>query len=943
MQKARPFKVALGLVFFTSGAGSQTLQQQLELSIQQFSEGNYPAAYWQFESMELDFGLEPEFLDHHFQSKILPVRGYAALLADRPTDALIYFDALLRSHQPTAGVRAFALYNAAIAQSQTGALAAAAQTFRVFQLSFPGSNEAALALLQEADLRANIGDHPEAEKLLDDFYQSEAQQTLRMQARLRALQLAGSTKNTERVLHILFETEWTVDSMPDIAVLSFAALSAGDLLLADGLYPEAIRAYRLTLPLEPLIEKQRERLRSTEAAVAQQSPYASSIWKSHSQQLLARLRNQVERLESIEDYTPGLYLRMGQAYLLQLRYHEAVILFRTVAQAEKFSVELRAEAHYRWALTLAEAKKWDAARDCASDFLTQYPEHSLANNTLFLVARTYQSQGFYSKAIDVLDQLIEKFPSDKQAPMWYFSRGYNYCALEQQAEARASYQTALAEFPESKLRLKTQLWHALSYFFDREYDTSLSELQSLLDSNDSHPLYPEIRYRIANVFYAQREYEAALQTIDSLIADFPEHSRFGEAHALRGDIYMGLGELTQAAHAFSKVPADEPRIYDYGVFQATKIYKALERYDLLRQHLQRYVDRDDAVVRPRVSEALYWIGWSLQQEGRTKDAFPIFEAALDRFGNDPQAYAVGSILTAYADLYRRAQRNGDAPSASFNSWLHLASEQALAAGQLTRFARIKAFIASQQRSQLSATSADATLLSIHRFVPLEAQDPDTLARVGIVLVDRGYDSADDYFEHLLTEYPQRFERAAAYHGKAKLAAQHMRFPEAQRWLLRFLEETPTHPLAAQARLLAAEVLTTQGLYAAASETLNEILALKEMRGRPHAKALAGLAQIESEQGNPKRAIPYWQRIYTLYRAYPELIAQAYWESAQLFSAIEDHIAARNTIEEMLRDARLRPFPSYAAAQAALPQIQSAAETQSQVVSNPIAEIQEAGL
>ena len=39
-------------------------------------------------------------------------------------------------------------------------------------------------------------------------------------------------------------------------------------------------------------------------------------------------------------------------------------------------------------------------------------------------------------------------------------------------------------------------------------------------------------------------------------------------------------------------------------------------------------------------------------------------------------------------------------------------------------------------------------------------------------------------------------------------------------------------------------------------------------------ALAGLARIETEQDHAKRAIPYWQRIYTLYRAYTELVVEA---------------------------------------------------------------------
>lgn len=919
--------VGVGALFFgVTLLPAQTLQEQLDQAVAAFGDGNYSSTYWQLEAMELDYGQEPEFLNRTFQSALLPVRGYAALLAERPTDSLIYFSELLSNYNPRPGVRAFALYNAAIAQTQVDALAAAAQTFKTFQETFPNSNEAALALLQEADLRAEIGDHAEAMEILNRFYESEAPLTLRMQARLRALQLAGSIDDSEQSQQILFETDWSIAAMPDIAVLSFAALDAGDLLLNDGLYKEAIRAYRLTLPRDILIEKQRERLEATKRALEEQVVFASSIWKSHSLQLIARLERQLERLESMEDYTPSLYLRSGQAYLLASRYREATILFRTVATDADFEKDIRAEAHYRWILALSDAELWSEARVVAQSFIETHPAHTLANSALFLIARAYQSENEFLEAIEVLDELIENFAADKQAARWLFTRGYNYCALERYGDARESFTIGLDRFPKSNLVEQTELWNSLTYFFERDYATSLQKLLALKEVTKGHPISPEVHFRIANVYYAERDYQTALDAADILIKKFPDHHRYAEAMALRGDIYMGLGQLPAAAFAFKEVPADDSQIYDYATFQAAKIYKALERYDLLREHLQAYIDRDDATDRPRVSEALYHIGWSLQQDARADEAFPLYEQALARFGNDPQARAVSSIISAYANLFKRSPQNTEQPS--FDTWLQENRERALAENKLTWYARLTLYTSQKQRRSIDAKTAEATLLSIHRFVPIEQQDPTTLAEVGIALSNRAYESADDYFEQLLNEYPKRFERAAAYYGKAQLAAKSDRLIEARKWLIRFLEETPTHPLAAEARLLAADVLTTQGLYEQATATLNDILQIKEMRGRPHASALAGLARIETELENPKRAIPYWQRIYTLYRAYPELIAKAYWESALLFEQLEDHIAARNTIEEMLRDERLHSNEFYPLAAAKLPALEEAARAQS---------------
>ncbi len=896
------------------------------MAVGAFTAGQYGEAYWQFETLEVDYGEEPEYLDPDFQRILHPVRGYAALMADRPTDALVEFTELLRQPDLSPGLRAFALYNAAIAQAQTQALSLAAHSFRSFQESFPNTREAGLALLQEAELCYEIGETDVALERLNGFYRSDAPATLRMQGRLRALQIAGESGRTELVQELLFTTDWQVSQMPDIAILTFAAIDAGDLLLGASQPEQAIRAYRLALPRESLLKQQAQRLQATRRLAEEEGVFASSIWKSHIRQLIGRLERQQSRLEQMEDYTPSLYLRSGQAYLLAGRHREARLLFREIAQDEAYTSEIRAEAHYRWTLALCEAEQWAKARETAHGFLEAHPGHALANAALFLIARAYQAEGRYSDAIAVLDELIVNFPKDKQAPRWYFTRGYNLCSLERPAEARECFETALASYPKSELHTQLALWSGLTWFFEKDYATALKQLERLREKSRKHPLYPEIQYRIANLHYALRDYKAAIRRADKLIKTFPDHHRVPEAQALRGDSLMGQGELIQAAAAFRQVPADDAQLYDYAVFQCAKIYRALERYDLLRTQLQSYVDREDAASRPRVSEALYWIGWSLQQEGRASEAFPLYEAALQRFGNRPEARAVGSILSAYATLYRR---NPDI-SSGFDRWLQDTSEQSLQTVELTWYARLTRFQAKRLEKSAGKASAEAAMLNIHRLVPIEQQDVACLAEIGILLAERGYDSADDYFEQILTCYPKRFERAAAYYGKARLAAKNSHLTQAQRWLARFLEETPTHPLAADARLLAADLFVREGRYALARTALDEVLQIKEMRGRPHARALATLARIESETGAPKRAIAYWQRIYTLYRAYPELLAPAYWQSALLFEELGDAVAARNTLKEMLADPRLKQDPLFEKAAAKLPALQAAAASQSEL-------------
>ena len=214
-----------------------------------------------------------------------------------------------------------------------------------------------------------------------------------------------------------------------------------------------------------------------ESALAQQSLFASSIWKSHSQQLVARLTRQLDLLENMADYTPGLYLRSGQAYLLGLRYREATILFRTVAQTPEFESDIRAEAHYRWILSLSEAKDWQGARDTAQLFLNEHPGHKLANSALFLIARAYQGEGQFLEAIAVLDELITTSPTTSKRLAGISPAATTSARWSDKAPPVTISNTALERFPKSSLVEQLKLWRGLTFFFERDYTASLDALK----------------------------------------------------------------------------------------------------------------------------------------------------------------------------------------------------------------------------------------------------------------------------------------------------------------------------------------------------------------------------------------------------------------------------------------------------------------------------------
>ena len=125
---------------------------------------------------------------------------------------------------------------------------------------------------------------------------------------------------------------------------------------------------------------------------------------------------------------------------------------------------------------------------------------------------------------------------------------------------------------------------------------------------------------------------------------------------------------------------------------------------------------------------------------------------------------------------------------------------------------------------------------------------------------------------------------------------------------RFRAESPQHPLAQRVNLLYADTLIRSSRHDAATEVLADLLRQRESRGRPHAEALLALSRNAEAAGKVERAIPYAQRVYNVYRAYPDLAAEAYWMSALQFERIGDPLAAYRTLDEMLADQQIQSLP-----------------------------------
>ncbi|MEC7235255.1 MAG: tetratricopeptide repeat protein, partial [Verrucomicrobiota bacterium] len=450
----------------------------------------------------------------------------------------------------------------------------------------------------------------------------------------------------------------------------------------------------------------------------------------------------------------------------------------------------------------------------------------------------------------------------------------------------------------------------------------LEALKVLAPTVKGGRLEPEVAYRIASTYYAMRDYESALSSINAYLNSYSQHTRTDEARVLLGDIEMGRGELATARAIFMEISPNAGNLFVYSAFQAGKILRAVAgaaenkvaRERLLSSHIehfQNYLNREDVPFKGRISEALYWIGWTHVERGEEDLARKIFEQALSLYGDDIDSGDVPTIIDAYARIEKRLLGvDKNEREARLKSWIEEEKAKAQQADRLTYLARLSLYL----QSMVPPENPTNLIFEIVEQVPIERIDAEGLGKIAAGLVEKYPRVAEDYLTRLEDKYPDSHHRSYAYYARAHLLSQAGEYEKARWQLARFRAESPLHPLAIKVSLDYANTLTQTAEYDQAQSVLEDLLRLRTAKGRPHANALLALSRNAEAAGELKRAVPYAQRVYNVYRGYPELAAEAYWMSALQFERLGDSVIAYKTLDEMLSNPRIAQLPIAAAAE-----------------------------
>jgi tetratricopeptide (TPR) repeat protein len=201
-------------------------------------------------------------------------------------------------------------------------------------------------------------------------------------------------------------------------------------------------------------------------------------------------------------------------------------------------------------------------------------------------------------------------------------------------------------------------------------------------------------------------------------------------------------------------------------------------------------------------------------------------------------------------------------------------------------------------------------------------DAELLAFLGDTLVTHGEtEQGMALLDQLLSEFPQSQFADVAYARKAHallLAGDPTQaLAAAEIAVVRAMEPS----LMMEAAFTQARALQALERYEEAIEQYSMVLASRATPRQLKPRAMIESAKCHEAMEDFGKAIPYYQRIYVMYRAYTDEVAEAYLRSARAFLRIRDRQAAINTYREMLASDVLQGRPELEEAREALTRLE----------------------
>jgi tetratricopeptide (TPR) repeat protein len=729
----------------------------------------------------------------------------------------------------------------------------------------------------------------------------------------------------------------------NLAGLNLLSLQLGDALLKSGDPAHAIEAFRTITARDALLAEQKRRNAILERALERTSALArpSSLDLDAIRRLDARLtqsRASLAEVEKLPAFDAALHQHLAAAFQERGNVWEAALLLEDLLARHPEHPE-REAAWFALVRAYADAGRLEKVRDAVERFLAAHPDSTLGPRALYLAAEAAGQRNDLPGQLAFLDLADQRFPPNDLTEPIRLLRANALFALARYAEARTVAVAYLADFPRGRFLEEARYLASMSDLAEGRATDAEKQIRDYLRDFPEGRFVPDARYRLAATAYSLQDYAVAGQLCTDWLAAYPcDQPQRGEVLSLQGDALAGLGDIPGAItayHASLDLPLSDEQL-GYVLDELTRHYQARRDYEAAVALWQNFAAaRPD---HPYVINAAYWISRIRAREGRPDEALPLVAKITRRYLGDPSRADVERLLVELAATLARpprARANEPKPVPAPESELFARADELLLDGNTREAptARARALFVHAEIAAARQNPAlrDETLGKIAATYAPDQLPAGILGKVGDALLAQNQpEFAASFYERLIAAYPRSLFADYGYVGLGEISLRADRPEEA---LARFdaaIDVAGARSKLKEATLGRARARLALGQLDAARALFEEVAANRAWRGEATAEALFHLGEIAARRATPDdlaKAQAHYQRIYLSYKRFPGWVAKAYLRSAETFDRLGQPAEALTTLNRMLTEEHLAPYPEWQKALALKPALEARAPAQ----------------
>ncbi|UCH66054.1 MAG: tetratricopeptide repeat protein [Ignavibacterium sp.] len=182
----------------------------------------------------------------------------------------------------------------------------------------------------------------------------------------------------------------------------------------------------------------------------------------------------------------------------------------------------REEAFYHLGLIYFDKQRYSTSRTRFKSLLSEFPGGKYTGSAMYWIGESYAEEDNLDDAEDFLKKAIEDRARNKFRDYSIYTLAAVYERKDEYENAVKYYDELLSYHRNSPLLVSAQIRIGYCYFYLKDYQSSILELNNPILDNLPDNLYSESLFLLANAHYRVQEYSDAERVYSELLKTFPD-------------------------------------------------------------------------------------------------------------------------------------------------------------------------------------------------------------------------------------------------------------------------------------------------------------------------------------------------------------------------------------------------------------------------------------